>query len=96
MLCHCSRRLLLLFLMLQFVGSAASQNVQRLRASDTFRDDMFGLSVSISGSEALVGAAQNYHSGSCLCAGAAYVYRNNSGVWTEEQTLTASDANRND
>ncbi len=59
---------------------------QELTASDGAAYDEFGISVSVSGETAVIGAFEN--SGA---QGAAYVFLRNSGVWTQQQKLTASD-----
>ncbi len=57
-----------------------------LIASDAWSGDDFGWSVAVSGSTAVVGApyANSY-------AGAAYVFTDSGGSWTQEAELTASD-----
>jgi len=58
-----------------------------LLASDGVGADQFGLSVSISGNTAVVGAPGKFFN-----TGAAYVFvRSDGGVWTEQAKLTASD-----
>ncbi|MDG2053622.1 MAG: FG-GAP repeat protein, partial [Phycisphaerales bacterium] len=68
--------------------------VQKLTASDGAENDRFGLSVSISGDYAVIGAYEeddNYSSGS------AYIFeRDGAGSWNEVQKLTASDGAEND
>ena len=65
--------------------------VQKLLASDAQNGDEFGVSVSISGDRAIVGAHQEDEGAGD--AGAAYVYeRDGAGVWQEVQKLVASDA----
>ena len=59
---------------------------QKLFPSDGVRYDLFGISVSVDGDTALVGANQ-YASGN----GAAYVYRRTSGVWELEEKIIAAD-----
>lgn len=56
-----------------------------LTATDGAAADYFGTSVSLSGSTALIGAP--YHGGS----GAAYVFTESGGTWTQAAELTASD-----
>ena len=70
---------------------------QKLTPSDAGVDQDFGWSVSVSGDVVLIGAPRNDHS-SLINPGAAYVFRFDSvsGVWTEEQKLTASDAAQSD
>jgi hypothetical protein len=63
---------------------------QKLTASDGAASDSFGESVAISGNTALIGAfgaTVDGHAG----AGAAYIFSNLSGTWSEMQKLTASD-----
>ncbi|WP_269542026.1 FG-GAP repeat protein [Cerasicoccus fimbriatus] len=62
----------------------------KLTASDAASIDFFGLSVSISGDSAVVGAYGNADAGSN--SGSAYYYTRSNGVWTEQAKLTASDA----
>ena len=65
----------------------------KLTASDAAADDYFGISVSVSGDLAVIGADQDDDS-----SGSAYGYRYDSpsGKWIEEAKLTASDAARDD
>jgi uncharacterized protein (DUF2345 family) len=65
--------------------------LSELLASDAWPGDEFGWSVSISGTTAVVGApyADSY-------TGAAYVYSETGGVWTQEAELTASDGQVSD
>ena len=67
---------------------------QKLLASDAAADDQFGISVSISGDVALVGAYLNDDMGTD--SGSAYVYRYDGTNWVEEQKLLASDAAADD
>ena len=62
---------------------------QKLTASDGAAGDRFGAMVSISGDFAIVSAHGDDDKG--VDSGSAYVFRNNGGVWIEEQKLTASD-----
>ncbi len=68
--------------------TTAGQELFKLTASDAAEGDLFGISVSMSGSTAIVGAIKNDGAGSD--SGAAYVFDTNTG----EQLfrLTASDA----
>ena len=68
---------------------------QKLTASDARADDFFGVSVSVSGDTALVGASGPDCTAGTRC-GAAYVFRFNGTSWVEEQKLTASDAAESD
>lgn len=62
------------------------QEEQKLTASDRTGGDQFGVSVSLGGAVALVGA-----NGDDTMRGAAYAYRFDGSQWVEEQKLTASD-----
>ncbi len=59
----------------------------KLTASDAAAGDQFGISVSISGDTAIVGAQ-----GDASYAGSAYVFTRNGNTWTQQAKLTASDA----
>ncbi|MHC4445137.1 MAG: choice-of-anchor D domain-containing protein [Planctomycetota bacterium] len=64
---------------------------RKLFASDAVADQYFGVSVSISGNKAIVGASYDDDKGDK--AGAAYVFMRDPGTgdWTERQKLVASD-----
>ena len=62
----------------------------KLLASDGTESDEFGLTVSVSGNVAVVGAHLNEEMGDF--SGAAYVYRFDGATWTESVKLLASDA----
>ncbi len=65
----------------------------KLTASDAWRGDYFGFSVSIDGNAAIIGAP----SANCISGaecGAVYVFRYDGTSWIEEQKLIASDAVR--
>jgi hypothetical protein len=67
---------------------------QKLTASDGAANDSFGQSVAMSGNTGLVGAYNarvNGHSGQ----GAAYIFVNSNGNWSQRQKLTASDGTAN-
>jgi hypothetical protein len=66
-------------------GSAWSQAAQ-LSAAGGASGDLFGASVAISGSTAVVGAYANNSD-----TGAAYVFAGSGGTWSQEAELTASD-----
>jgi hypothetical protein len=59
---------------------------QKLLASDGATNDIFGISVSIDGDYALIGAY-----GDDTYKGSAFVFKRDGAIWTEEQKLTASD-----
>ena len=63
---------------------------QILTASDGVSPDEFGYSVAVSGSTAIVGAIET--GDSLEGDGAAYVFTESGGSWTQTQELTASDA----
>ncbi len=65
-----------------------------LTADDGAADDQFGSSVSISGSIAVIGAPSHMVGGDAgqgAEQGAAYVFVESGGTWTQQQELTASD-----
>ncbi len=70
------------------VGGAWTYDA-RLLASDGEAGDFFGVSVSLSGSRAVIGAYGD--DDQAVHGGAAYVFRNDPGGWVEEAKLTASD-----
>ena len=61
----------------------------KLTASDGEENDGFGLSVSVSGEYAIVGAFQNDANGAD--SGSAYIFKRDSTSWAEQVKLTASD-----
>lgn len=69
--------------------------VQKIVASDRAVGDCFGQSVSISGNHILIGALnedEDASGGNSLTdAGAAYIFRNTSGAWSQSQKIVASD-----
>ena len=67
---------------------------QKLTASDGASSDHFGISVSIDGDTAVIGAYGDDDNGSY--SGSAYVYVRSNGVWSEQQKLTASDGAADD
>lgn len=67
---------------------------QKLTASDAAAGDGFGHSVSASGDTTVAGAPGRDDTG--IDFGSAYVYVRSEGVWTQQQTLTASDASAGD
>jgi hypothetical protein len=60
----------------------------KLLASDSGADDCFGLSVSIDGDYAIVGA----YLGGWWDSGLAYIFKRSGTNWSQQATLTASDA----
>lgn len=69
--------------------------VQKLTASDATTGAVFGLSVSVDGDTALVGARSDSCADGTQC-GSAYVYRYDRTEWIEEQKLIATDLARAD
>lgn len=67
--------------------------VRKLTASDGQASNLFGRSVSVSGTRSIVGAHSNTSNNS---QGSAYVFTSIGGVWTEVQKLTASDGQLGD
>ncbi|NOY61632.1 MAG: hypothetical protein GXP10_00520 [Gammaproteobacteria bacterium] len=64
----------------------------KLTASDGKKDDAFGISVSLSGDTALIGAHLADKSPDDTDTGAAYLFvRNSDGSWTQQTKLTAAD-----
>ncbi len=78
----------------RFDGNSWFQE-QKLIASDAAMGDRFGVSVSVSGDAAVVGARYDDCATGGDC-GSTYVYRFNGTSWVEEQKLTASDAGTGD
>lgn len=77
------------------VADLAWNEAQKLTASDAQDSDTFGISVSVSGDTALVGAYYDDDVG--VNGGSAYVFvRDANGVWTQEQKLLAADGEMND
>jgi hypothetical protein len=67
---------------------------QKLTANDAAMEDAFGLSVSVSGDTAVVGAIGDVAGGND--SGSAYVYVRNGGVWTQGQNLIPWEAPSSD
>ena len=63
----------------------------KLLASDAAADDSLGVSVSVSGDTAVIGADSDDHAGGTN-AGSAYVFVRSGGIWTQQAKLAASDA----
>ncbi len=68
---------------------------QKLTASDSAVNDLFGASVAVSGDTALVGAFAD-DVGANTDQGSAYVFVRSGTVWSAQQKLTASDGAAND
>jgi len=71
-------------------SSGVWKQTAELTASDGAAGDQFGSSVAVSGTTIAVGAP-DHRVGSNPQQGAAYVFSNSSGVWTQTAELTASD-----
>lgn len=79
-----------------FVRSGTTWTEQlRLTASDGAAQDQFGRSVSIDGNTIIAGSA-NDDIGSNTDQGSAYIFVQQSGVWTEQAKLLANDGAAND
>jgi hypothetical protein len=81
-----------------FVQSGGTWSQQaELTASDRAGGDEFGYSVAVSGSTVVVGASCHPASGYGDCGpGAAYVFVDSGGTWSQQAELTASDGAPND
>jgi hypothetical protein len=74
---------------------AFAQTETKLTASDAATGDYFGVSVSVSGDAAVIGAYGDNDAGDDT--GSAYVFaRDAGGTWAEQAKLTASDAGADD
>jgi hypothetical protein len=67
---------------------------QKLTASDAGAGDVFGISVALDGDTALIGAERDDDGGTE--SGSAYVFVNSGTAWSQQQKLTASDAEGHD
>ena len=75
-------------------GTTWSQQ-QKLTAGDGATDDLFGLSVAISGETVVVGAHRD-DIGANSDQGSAYVFVRSGTTWSQQQKLTASDGAADD
>ncbi|MDF1811863.1 MAG: choice-of-anchor Q domain-containing protein, partial [Verrucomicrobiales bacterium] len=75
-------------------GTATWTETQILKASVPGGGDQFGFSVGIDGDIAVVGAYLN--DSASTNAGAAYVYQNDAGTWSEISTLLSPNGDTND
>ncbi|MEE3240868.1 MAG: hypothetical protein VX231_07880, partial [Pseudomonadota bacterium] len=66
----------------------------KLTPSDGASSDYFGISVSIDGDTAVIGAHYDDDNGSA--SGSAYIFTSSYGVWSEQQKLTPSDGASSD
>lgn len=78
-----------------FSGSGGTWTQQaELISSDGEAGDIFGNSVALDGSTAVIGAPCHPRNGAAFCqggTGAAYVFVDNSGTWSQQAELTSSD-----
>lgn len=72
-------------------GAGDWAQIGKLTANDGAAGDRFGISVAISGTTALIGASFDSAMAGPL-VGAAYVFEDNGGTWSQVDKLTASDA----
>lgn len=77
-------------------NSGTWSQVQKIVASDRQQWSLFGISVDISGSYAVIGARFDCYdtdgtSNYLQEAGSAYIFQNNAGTWTQVQKIVASD-----
>ena len=79
------------YILVRSGGSQTWTQHDKIEASDEAAGDSFGISVSISGDYAIVGA---YGDGSY--AGSAYIFIRSGTSWSQQAKLTASDAATND
>lgn len=74
--------------------------VQKIVASDRESQNYFGFAVDIDGDDIVVGAYQNDKNTTGILpivkAGAAYIFKNNAGTWSQTQKIIASDRGPND
>ena len=78
-----------------FIRSGTSWSQQaKLTASDAYTYDGFGITASISGEYAVVGAFGNDDDGND--SGSAYIFKRSGTSWSEQAKLTASDASEED
>jgi hypothetical protein len=75
-------------------GGTWSQ-MQELAASDGVPGDEFGSGIALDGTTALIGASQ-FHFNQQGGPGAAYVFSESGGTWSQAQKLVASDGAEND
>lgn len=68
----------------------------KLIAADGTADDNFGISVSINGNYAIVGADQDYDVASNFFRGSAYIFIRSGSTWAQQAKLIATDGNSED
>ena len=84
-----ARMLLVLTAVSESAGAQECRQVAKLTASDGATGDMFGWSVAISGTTAIVGASRDDDRGKY--SGSAYVFEKSGNMWSQVAKLTASD-----
>ena len=67
---------------------------QKLAPNDAAPNDLFGWAVALDGDRAVIGASNK--TTSSPSAGAAYIFEESGGIWTQQQRLTASDGGQFD
>ncbi|MDD3688270.1 MAG: hypothetical protein PHE56_16115, partial [Bacteroidales bacterium] len=81
-------------------NSGVWTETQKLVALDKHDDDYFGSAVSLSGDWAIIGVAmQDFDEANIYSignAGAAYIFRNNSGTWSQTQKIVLPDRSETD
>ncbi len=70
--------------------SGVRSQQQKLTAGDAAAQDLFGVSVAVSGDRTVVGSLCDSDAG--RCSGSAYLFARSGGIWSQRQKLTASDA----
>jgi len=79
------------------LSNGSWSQVSKLESSDLAANDVFGISVAISGNYAVVGARdedENENGGNTLSnAGSAYIFKRTNGSWSQLQKVVASDRN---
>ena len=86
--------LLILFALAFVAGSTFGVEEFKITAEDAEAEDQFGCSVSIDGDYAIVGAIGN--DDEAENSGSAYIFIRDGEEWTEQQKLTADDADEED
>ncbi|PIQ08839.1 MAG: hypothetical protein COW71_09685 [Ignavibacteriales bacterium CG18_big_fil_WC_8_21_14_2_50_31_20] len=70
-------------------------HLQYLQSNETAEDDNFGYSVSIDGNYSIIGAKNEtgdaFGNNPLNLSGASYIFKNNSGTWSQVQKIVASD-----
>lgn len=90
-----------LFFLAAFTSNAQNwDQIIKVCAIDRQAEDNYGCSVAVSGDYAIVGAKYEDHDivggSNKLQAGSAYIFKNESGTWTQVQKIVASDRSADD